>query len=74
MPPLTEFRSMRPATLLAIPRLFCCDLITFLLCQLAVGVVGLQKHMNLVHAIFVLLMYPASLALVWVLENEVGLD
>jgi len=42
--------------------------------QLIVGCVGLKKTMTLLDASLVLLVYPATLILYWVLENIVGLD
>jgi len=53
---------------------FSAETFAMLFGQLLVGLVGLNRTMRLWHGLLVLLVYPGTLALYWVLENELGLN
>jgi Ca2+/Na+ antiporter len=53
---------------------FSAETLAILLVELTIGVIALRKTQRLVDAIFVFALYPASIALVYLLENVAGLD
>ena len=48
--------------------------IVMILAQIGVGAIGLKKTMSVLDACLILAIYPATLALCWILENKAGFD
>merc|ERR1712151_697892 len=54
---------------------FCAETASILFVQLLVGIIALNvKPQKIIHGIVIFMCYPASLLLVYVLENKLGLD
>jgi Ca2+/Na+ antiporter len=53
---------------------FSAETLAILLVELIIGVIALKKTQRLFDAVIVFLLYPASIALVYLLENVAGLD